>query len=181
MMSHFRSLNSFRVISRKYRFGLNISPFRSFSAKPFTYQPVLDFTELNVPYRKLTSDFVSTLKAGDRTILKVEPEALTLLTFEALTDIAHLLRPAHLQQLTNILKDPEASSNDKFVALELLKNANIAAGKVLPGCQDTGTAIVMGKRGQNVWTDQKDEEAIARGVYETYTKRNLRYSQVRFC
>jgi fumarate hydratase class I len=149
----------------------------------------------------------------------VSPEALRVLATEAMTDIAHLLRPGHLQQLSNILKDPEArahcspsksaaadwacasqaSPNDRFVALELLKNANVAAGMVLPGCQDTGarrsarrdcvtltalarnrpgTAIVQGKRGQYVWTDGNDEEALSRGVFDTYVKRNLRYSQV---
>ena len=114
-----------------------------------------------------------------RKILKVQPEALTLLTSEALRDVAHLLRPGHLQQLSNILKDKDASDNDKFVAFELLKNANIAAGKILPGCQDTGTAIVMGKKGENVWTaGASDEEAISRGVYDTYTSTNLRYSQM---
>jgi hypothetical protein len=95
-----------------------------------------------------------------------------------MVDIAHLLRPGHLQQLANILEDPEASSNDRFVALELLKNANVAAGKILPGCQDTGTAIVQGKRGQYVWTDGNDEEALSRGVFDTYTGTHLRYSQV---
>ena len=95
-----------------------------------------------------------------------------------MTDIAHLLRPGHLQQLANILADPEASSNDHFVALELLKNANIAAGRILPGCQDTGTAIVMGKRGQYVWTDGADEEHLSQGVFDTYTGTKLRYSQV---
>ena len=95
-----------------------------------------------------------------------------------MVDIAHLLRPGHLQQLANILSDPEATSNDRFVALQLLKNANVAAGKVLPGCQDTGTAIVKGERGQYVWTDGNDEAALSQGVYDTYTGTNLRYSQV---
>jgi fumarate hydratase class I len=111
-------------------------------------------------------------------MLKVEPEALRLLSAQAMTDIAHLLRPGHLQQLANILEDPEASDNDRFVAMELLKNANVAAGRILPGCQDTGTAIVMGKRGHHVWTDGEDESALARGVFDTYTGTNLRYSQV---
>ena len=108
----------------------------------------------------------------------MEPEALRLISAQAMADIAHLLRPGHLQQLANILKDPEASSNDRFVAIEFLKNANVAAGMVLPGCQDTGTAIVMGKKGQNVWTEGRDEEWLSRGIYDTYLKRNLRYSQV---
>jgi len=130
------------------------------------------------PYRKLTADFVHPLAAGGRAFLEVAPEALTLLTREAMRDIAHLLRPGHLAQLRAILDDKDASPNDHFVALELLKNANIAAGGILPGCQDTGTAIVMGKRGQLVLTDGNDEAAIARGVFDTYASANLRYSQV---
>ena len=106
------------------------------------------------------------------------PEALTTLAREAMWDIAHLLRPGHLQQVANILDDPEASANDRFVALDLLKNANISAGGILPMCQDTGTAIVMGKRGQNVLTDGGDEAALARGIQETYDHANLRYSQM---
>ncbi len=144
----------------------------------FTYQDMLPLGEDTTSYRLLTQDFVSTFEAGGKAFLKVEPEALTLLTREAMRDIAHLLRPGHLQQLGNILKDPEATSNDRFVALELLKNANIAAGRVLPSCQDTGTAIVMGKKGQYVFTGFRDEEAISRGVFETYTTSNLRYSQL---
>jgi fumarate hydratase, class I len=144
----------------------------------FTYQDMLPLGEDTTPYRLLTNDFVSTFEAGGKTFLQVAPEALTLLTREAMRDIAHLLRPGHLQQLSHILKDPEATSNDRFVALELLKNANIAAGRVLPSCQDTGTAIVMGKKGQYVITGGNDEEAISRGVFETYTSTSLRYSQL---
>jgi fumarate hydratase class I len=144
----------------------------------FTYQDMLPLGEDTTPYRLLTKEHVSTFEAGGKTFLKVEPEALTLLTREAMGDIAHLLRPGHLQQLSNILKDPEATSNDRFVALELLKNANIAAGRVLPSCQDTGTAIVMGKKGQYVVTGFNDEEAISRGIFDTYTTTNLRYSQL---
>ncbi|MDY7229564.1 fumarate hydratase [Hyalangium sp. s54d21] len=144
----------------------------------FTYQDMLPLGEDTTPYRLLSKDHVSTFEAGGKTFLKVEPEALTLLTREAMRDIAHLLRPGHLQQLSNILKDPEATSNDRFVALELLKNANIAAGRVLPSCQDTGTAIVMGKKGQYVLTGFNDEEAISRGIFDTYTTSNLRYSQL---
>ncbi|XP_066297422.1 fumarate hydratase class I, aerobic-like isoform X1 [Branchiostoma lanceolatum] len=148
-------------------------------AKSFFYQDVFEPEKpLDTPYRKLTGDYVSTFDVLGKTCLKVEPEALTLLTQEAMVDIAHLLRPAHLAQLRKILDDPEASPNDKYVAMEFLKNANIAAAKVLPGCQDTGTAIVMGKKGQYVWTDGKDEEHLARGIYNTYTQKNLRYSQV---
>ena len=144
----------------------------------FQYQDLLPLGHDESPYRKLTSDYVSTMQAAGRTFVQVEPEALTLLAREAMRDIAHLLRPGHLAQLRAILDDPEASPNDKFVALDLLKNANIAAGYVLPSCQDTGTAIVMGKRGQLVLTRGNDEAAIARGIYETYRDSNLRYSQM---
>ena len=130
------------------------------------------------PYRKLTDEYVSVEKFGDEEIVKIDPRALTLLTFEAFKDVSHLLRPGHLQQLRNILDDPEASDNDRFVAFDLLKNANIAAGGILPMCQDTGTAIVMGKKGQNVWTGGSDEAAISEGVKKTYMETNLRYSQV---
>ncbi|HEY7070621.1 MAG TPA: fumarate hydratase, partial [Acidimicrobiales bacterium] len=123
-------------------------------------------------------DGVSTVEAAGRRFLQVEPEALTLLAREAMWDIAHLLRSGHLQQLRNILDDPEASANDRFVALDLLKNACISAGGVLPMCQDTGTAIVKGKKGQFVFTGGGDETAIARGVFDTYERDNLRYSQM---
>ena len=146
--------------------------------------PEFAFTELlpqgadDTDYRLLTSDGISEFGAGDRTFLQVEPEVLRLLTETAIHDISHLLRPAHLTQLRRILDDPESSPNDRFVALDLLKNANIAAAGVLPMCQDTGTAIVMGKRGQYVLTDGDDERHIARGVYDAYTRLNLRYSQL---
>ena len=130
------------------------------------------------PYRKLTSEGVRVEKALGREFLVVEPSALELLAEQALIDINHLLRPAHLAQLAKILDDPEATSNDKFVAYDLLKNANIAAGGVLPMCQDTGTAIVVGKKGRNVLTEGGDEAAIAAGIRSAYVKKNLRYSQV---
>jgi len=144
----------------------------------FTYQEILPLGPDETPYRLLTTDYVSTVEADGRTILKVEPEALTLLTRHAMLDIAHLLRPGHLGQLRAILDDPEASPNDRFVATELLKNACIAAGRVLPSCQDTGTAIVKGMKGEQVWTGGGDREAIARGVFRSYAEANLRYSQV---
>ncbi|MBJ6763792.1 fumarate hydratase [Myxococcaceae bacterium JPH2] len=144
----------------------------------FQFQDMLPLGKDETPYRLLTKDSVSTFEAGGKTFLQVQPEALTLLTREAMRDISHLLRPGHLGQLAHILKDPEASANDRFVALELLKNANIAAGGVLPSCQDTGTAIVMGKKGQYVVTGGGDEAAIARGVFDTYRTANLRYSQM---
>jgi fumarate hydratase class I len=132
----------------------------------------------DTPYRRLDGDFVQTFSARGQTFVEVAPEALSLLTRTAMRDIAHLLRPGHLAQLRAILDDPEASANDRFVALELLKNANIAAGGILPGCQDTGTAIVMGKKGERVLTGGGDDAAIARGVFDTYQTANLRYSQV---
>jgi fumarate hydratase, class I len=142
------------------------------------------FTELlpqgadETEYRLLTADGIDAFEAAGRDFLRVDPEVLRLLTETAIRDISHLLRPAHLAQLRRILDDPESSPNDRFVALDLLKNANIAAAGVLPMCQDTGTAIVMGKRGQHVLTDGDDERHIARGVYDAYTRLNLRYSQL---
>src|SRR5438876_9220736 len=144
----------------------------------FAYTDLLPLGHDETAYRLVTTGGVSVVEAAGSSFLQVEPEALRLLTYEAMHDIAHLLRPTHLQQLRNILGDPEASPNDRFVALDLLKNANIAAGGVLPMCQDTGTAIVMGKRGRHVLTDGGDEAAIAHGVYDAYTKLNLRYSQL---
>ena len=144
----------------------------------FGFTELLPLGKDTTAYRLLTRDHLSTFEAAGQSFLRVEPEALTLLTREAMRDIAHLLRPAHLTQLASILEDPEASPNDRFVALDLLKNANIAAGGVLPMCQDTGTAIVMGKKGQRVFTGGGDEEAIALGVHQTYLTGNLRYSQL---
>jgi len=144
----------------------------------FRYADLLPLGEDATEYRQLTSEGIATRSAFGRDFLEVEPAVLTLLTETAMRDIAHLLRPGHLRQLRSILDDPEASGNDRFVARDLLQNACIAAGGVLPMCQDTGTAIVMGKRGQQVLTDGHDEEHIARGVYDAYTKLNLRYSQL---
>ncbi len=144
----------------------------------FSFSDLLPTGPDTTQYRHLTSDGVTVRQALGREFLEVEPGVLTLLTEQAMHDIAHLLRPAHLRQLRSILDDPEASGNDRFVAGDLLRNACIAAGGVLPMCQDTGTAIVMGKRGQNVLTDGRDDEHIARGVFDAYTKLNLRYSQL---
>src|ERR1700722_17018295 len=130
------------------------------------------------PWRKLPIEGVRSISVEGKTVLRIAPDALSELAVRAFHDVSHLLRPAHLASLRAILDDAEASSNDRFVALDLLKNANIAAGGVLPMCQDTGTAIVMGKRGQNVLTDGQDEEHIAHGVFDAYTKLNLRYSQM---
>jgi fumarate hydratase class I len=147
-------------------------------APQFSYSDLLPIGEDKTKYRNLGKDGVSVIKLGDREFLQVAPEALTLLTETAIHDISHYLRAEHLQQLANILKDPEASPNDRFVALDLLKNANISAGGILPMCQDTGTALVMGKKGQYVLTTAKDEVAISQGIYDAYTKLNLRYSQM---
>jgi len=144
----------------------------------FAFTEILPLGADTTEYRLVSTEGVSQVETPLGTFLKVEPEALTLLTQTAMRDIAHLLRSGHLQQLANILEDPEASANDRFVALDLLKNASIAAGGVLPMCQDTGTAIVKGKKGQFVMTGGNDEEAIARGVYNTYLTSNLRYSQM---
>ena len=145
---------------------------------PFSYTELLPLGDDTTEYRLLSTEGVSTFTTPEGTFLKVDPAAITLLTEHAMRDIAHLLRPGHLQQLANILKDPEASSNDRFVALDLLKNASIAAGGVLPMCQDTGTAIIKAKKGQFVFTGGGDEEAMSRGIYNTYQTSNLRYSQL---
>jgi fumarate hydratase class I len=144
----------------------------------FRYSDLLPTGRDDTPYRLLTPDGVSTFQADGRTFLRVDPEVLRLLTAEAMHDIAHYLRPAHLAQLRRIIDDPEASGNDRFVALDLLKNVNISAGGVLPMCQDTGTAIVSGAKSEGVLTGANDGEWISRGVYDAYTKLNLRYSQL---
>ncbi|MDA0306759.1 MAG: fumarate hydratase [Proteobacteria bacterium] len=145
----------------------------------YIHHQIFELGEAKTPYRKLTSDFVEVAEFDGQRVLKVDPKALTLLTAEAFKDVSHLLRPEHLAQVAAILGDAEASDNDRFVAMDLLKNANIAAGGVLPMCQDTGTAIIMGKKGGNVWTTGGgDEAAISEGVLKTFTETNLRYSQV---
>jgi fumarate hydratase, class I len=144
----------------------------------FRYSDLLPIGADDTPYRLVTTEGVSTFEAGGRTFLEVSPEAIRQLTAEAMHDIAHYLRPAHLAQLRRIIDDPESSANDRFVALDLLKNVNISAGGVLPMCQDTGTAIVMGKKSEGVLTGGDDGEAISQGVYDAYTRLNLRYSQL---
>lgn len=144
----------------------------------FTYSDLLPIGEDSTKYRNLGSDGVKVVKLGDRDFLTITPEAIEKLTSTAIHDISHYLRADHLQQLANILKDPESSPNDRFVALDLLKNANISAGGILPMCQDTGTALVMAKKGQHVLTETKDEVAISQGIYDAYTSLNLRYSQM---
>ena len=147
-------------------------------APTFSYSDLLPLGEDTTQYRLISKEGVSVVKLGDKEFLQVTPEALTLLTETAIHDISHYLRAEHLGQLAKILKDPESSANDRFVALDLLKNANIAAGGILPMCQDTGTALIMGKKGQYVLTTSKDEVALAQGVYDAFTKLNLRYSQM---
>jgi fumarate hydratase class I len=144
----------------------------------FRYQPLFEMSEPEVPYRKLSDELIGSLQVEGRRILTIEPEGLSLLAAQAVRDISHLFRTSHLEQVRKILEDPEASDNDRFVALQMLKNANVAAGMILPSCQDTGTAIVMGHKGQNVLTSGNDAEALSRGIYETYTTTNLRYSQM---
>ncbi len=142
------------------------------------YSEMFPLADDPTPYRKISDDFVSSAPFVGGEMLTIDPQALTLLTETAFHDISHYLRPGHLRQLANIIADPEASNNDRFVAIEFLKNANVAAGGVLPMCQDTGTAIVMGKKGERVFTGADDERAISMGVAETYLKHNLRYSQM---
>ena len=144
----------------------------------YRHTPLFPLGKDNTPYRKLAVDGVRTEKVLGRDVLVVPAEALKTLAEEAYADINHYLRPGHLQQLRNILEDKEASDNDKFVAFDFLKNANIAAGGTLPMCQDTGTCIIMGKRGRNVWVEGNDEAALAEGARDAYLKKNLRYSQL---
>ena len=144
----------------------------------FNYEDLLPIGPDETEYRLVSTEGVSTFTAEGMEFLQVTPEAITNLTAEAIHDISHYLRSSHLQQLKNIMTDPQASPNDRFVALDLLKNANIAAGGILPMCQDTGTAIIMGKKGQRTLTTEQDEVSISRGVYESFTNLNLRYSQM---
>jgi fumarate hydratase class I len=144
----------------------------------FTYQPLFELGPDETTYRKLPIDGVSTVTLDGQEYLRVDPEVLRELSSQAFDDIAHLLRPSHLAQLRKVVDDPESSANDRFVAMELLRNANIAAGRVLPGCQDTGTAIVMGHKGERVLTGSDDAKALSAGVFDAYQRRNLRYSQL---
>src|SRR6202012_2544087 len=140
----------------------------------FLYSPLFPLGPDRTPWKQLPIEGVCTATCDGQTVLRIAPDALSELAVRAFHDVSHLLRPGHLAQLRAILDDPEASDNDRFVALDLLKNANIAAGGVLPMCQDTGTAIIMGKKGQNVWVDGDDALALSTGVAEAYTKLNLR-------
>ena len=144
----------------------------------FLYSPMFPLGPDRTQWKQLPIGGVRTATCDGQTVLRIAPDALSELAFHAFRDVSHLLRPGHLTQLRAILDDPEASANDRFVALDLLKNANIAAGGVLPMCQDTGTAIVFGKKGQCVWVDGDEEEALSWGVHRTYTETNLRYSQM---
>src|SRR6202522_2956283 len=144
----------------------------------FLYSPMYPLGPDQTTWKQLPIGGVSTTTWDGHSVLRVAPDALSDLAFQAYHEVSHLLRPSHLKQLRAILDDPEASANDRFVAIDLLKNANIAAGGALPMCQDTGTAIVFGKKGQRVWVDGDEEEALAWGVHRTYTETNLRYSQM---
>jgi fumarate hydratase class I len=144
----------------------------------FHYQPLFELGHPEVTWRRIPGDFVKTERFGDRTLLRVDSEALVRLAAAAIRDVSHLFRPGHLAQLRKILDDPEASDNDRFVALEMLKNANVSAGMILPSCQDTGTAIVVAHKGQNVFTSGDDVESLSRGIFDTYTGTSLRYSQM---
>ena len=144
----------------------------------FAFQPQFELGEDTTPYRKLASDGITTGEFEGQTILKIEGRVLADLAAAAIRDVSHLFRSGHLAQLRNILDDPAASENDRFVALEMLKNANISASMVLPSCQDTGTAIVVGKKGQNVFTTGDDEVSLSQGIFRTYTETNLRNSHM---
>jgi fumarate hydratase class I len=147
---------------------------KDFKMTDFSYRDMFPLAADTTTYRLLTESHVASASFEGRDILKVSAEGLTYLARQAFDDIAHLLRPDHLKQLAGIFQDPESSDNDRYVALELLKNAVISADRVFPMCQDTGTAIILGKKGQQVWTDGADEAALARGVYDAYTGGNLR-------
>jgi Tartrate dehydratase alpha subunit/Fumarate hydratase class I, N-terminal domain len=147
------------------------------ATKPFVYQEPFPISKDDTEYYLLTKDYVSVSEFEGKEILKIQPEGLTLMAQTAFRDVEFLLRPEHQQQVAKILDDPEASENDKFVALTFLRNAEIAAKGILPFCQDTGTAIIIGKKGQQVWTGGNDEEALSHGVYNTFVNENLRYSQ----
>ncbi|MFC1867146.1 fumarate hydratase, partial [Thermodesulfobacteriota bacterium] len=146
-------------------------------AVEFQYQEIFPIGDDSTEYRLLTKKYVSTGLFEEREIVKIHPGGLTLLAEEAFRDVSHLLRSSHLRKMAGILQDPEASENDKYVALEMLKNAVISAEGVFPMCQDTGTAIVIGKKGQQLWTGFSEEEALSRGIFNAYRKNNLRYSQ----
>ena len=144
----------------------------------FLYQDPYPILKDDTTYKKLTSDYVNVEKLGDREILSVDPKGLELLAEEAMKDVSFMLRSSHLQKLRNIIDDPEATDNDRFVAYNLLQNAVVAVSGELPSCQDTGTAIVMAKKGENVYTGADDAEWLSRGIFNTYQNRNLRYSQI---
>ncbi|MFY9694833.1 MAG: fumarate hydratase, partial [Xanthobacteraceae bacterium] len=154
------------------------APLSTHPTPPYKHTPLFPLGKDSAPYRKISADGLRIEKVLGEEVLVVPREALRALAEAAFTDINHLLRPAHLASLKSIVEDPEASDNDKFVAFDFLKNANIAAGGVLPMCQDTGTAIIMGKKGRLIWTQGDDEAALAEGARDAYLKRNLRYSQL---
>jgi len=143
----------------------------------YSYQELFPLPDDATPYRRLSENHVTSASFEGRDVLKISPDGLTYLAEQAFSDVSHLLRPEHLKQLEEILDDPESSANDRYVALELLKNAVISAEQIFPMCQNTGTAVIIGKKGQRVWTDASDEAALSKGVYNAYARCNLRYSQ----
>ena len=163
---------------REWIFVLKFKAEKSNHMSEFFYQEPYPIQQDKTEYRKITSDYVSVEKLGDREILKIDPKGLEVLSQEAMSDVSFYLRPAHLEKLSKILEDPEATDNDRFVAYNLLQNASVASEGNLPSCQDTGTAIVMGKKGEDVYTGATDAEHLSKGIYNTYQERNLRYSQV---
>lgn len=160
------------------RFFLLLPPIFRIRKMSFQYAPMFQLSQDETPYKLLTTDYVSVEKIGDREILRVDPKGLELLAQAAMADVSFMLRPAHLQSLRNIIDDPEATDNDRFVAYNLLENAAVAVAGALPSCQDTGTAIVMAKKGEDVYTGVDDAEHLSQGIYNTFQERNLRYSQV---
>lgn len=159
-------------------FFLLLPPIFRIRKMSFQYAPMFQLSQDETPYKLLTTDYVSVEKIGDREILRVDPKGLELLAQAAMADVSFMLRPAHLQSLRNIIDDPEATDNDRFVAYNLLENAAVAVAGALPSCQDTGTAIVMAKKGEDVYTGVDDAEHLSQGIYNTFQERNLRYSQV---
>ena len=143
----------------------------------FTYSPLLPTGKDDTPFKCISTDYVKTIEIGGRTFIEVDPAGLTFLAEQAMADVSHLLRPEHLAQ-ARILDDPESTHNDRFVALEMLKNAVISAERILPMCQDTGTALINAERGERMLTGGTDDEALSRGIYNTYQSHNLRFSQL---
>lgn len=171
------TMGGISIIFTTFATNPTIKTFLIMATPDFKYAPMFQVGEDDTEYRLLTKEGVSVGEFEGKQIVKVSPEALTLLSQQAFHDVEFMLRRKHNEQVAKILTDPEASENDKYVALQFLRNAEVACKGILPFCQDTGTAIIHGEKGQQVWTGFEDEEALARGVYNTFTQDNLRYSQ----